>query len=259
MSSIGDDLRAFLAGLGQVAQGVDAAETAATSAAGKLKGIPDKVEQLSQSFDRIVSAGIEAGVSAAVGAGAIAFQGEITKESGAPSTASASVGPKAGPTAWTPAKDCLHDGTCKGPNPWKCHHDMPRKHPDGLKGPNGETEMWHCGCGPCHPPQRAKAAPTAPASPSTPSSVAAPTSPSAPPSGPGATSCSTHGYLTWNGHLICGNCRRVYQTTNPSAERFAPDVCVCSANLRPQPREPFAGRPLCHLCFLGNVKSGRMA
>lgn len=45
--------------------------------------------------------------------------------------------------------------------------------------------------------------------------------------------CGTHGRRKWNGHVMCSNCGRVFQTANANKPRFAPFECKCGAQLMP--------------------------
>jgi hypothetical protein len=50
-----------------------------------------------------------------------------------------------GAEVWTPARDCLHEGTCSSPDEWLCCHQ------DALNfRPGYEARQWRCHCGPCH-------------------------------------------------------------------------------------------------------------
>jgi hypothetical protein len=272
--SLQNDIKAFLDGLGKVVEGVGAVSASASAAAQRLKDAPDRI---GESLDRIM----EAGVNAALGAGAVALDAEMkrpleAREAKTQVTQVTQVGPPADKT-WVPAPGCAHDGTCVSPNPWTCHWDEGRVPPDGGMSVWGDTEKWFCTCGPCHVPPNQQpyvttaavavkpvrgesAKPRSPApSPRKPARKPAPAVSPIPEAGTRTTSCDKHGVLLWSGHLICQNCRRVYQTSDPRGERYAPELCLCSSNLRPQQREPFAGRSLCQGCFLGNAKHGRMA
>lgn len=236
------DVEAFLEGLSQIVAGA----RAVTRSVQKLEHAPGR---LAEGFDRVMGAGVSAALGAGVAASAEALDAEMTRSAGCRS--------------WAPASSCLHNGTCTSGNPWTCHHDSARVPPNGKKGPNGETKMWFCDCVPCH---------VAPATPAGRRPAPAPVAPAArqpqrgdtsdsegfPSPGTCSTTCDKHGVLTWAGHLLCSNCRRVYQTMDRTLARFAPAVCLCASNLRPQRREPFAGRALCQSCYQANAPSGRM-
>lgn len=108
--------------------------------------------------------------------------------------------------------------------------------------------------------------------------------------------CHTHGRTKWQGHLVCDDCGRVYQTkdkakpyyasvTYPLSSIRAPGTCICGARLMPPPEiaigdDPFgksghglffgkdgiepmtsppsgwSGRPICWMCYRKCAKTG---
>lgn len=49
--------------------------------------------------------------------------------------------------------------------------------------------------------------------------------------------CEIHGSRRWKMHIICDECGRVFQTSDPTKPLFPPAVCKCGARLAP-PGEP---------------------
>lgn len=45
--------------------------------------------------------------------------------------------------------------------------------------------------------------------------------------------CETHGNTKWQGHIMCDDCGRVFQTKQSKAPLFAPQVCPCGQKLLP--------------------------
>lgn len=66
--------------------------------------------------------------------------------------------------------------------------------------------------------------------------------------------CETHGAVPWEGHIACGKCGAIYQTSDGAAERFAPRVCGCDERLMPAQTQagqklPFTARVVCGDCY----------
>lgn len=85
-----------------------------------------------------------------------------------------------------------------------------------------------------------------------------PAPPPAPPAPPAPRKsarikCRIHGEITWERHLICKRCGRMWQRHNPAEEYHAPSDgrCKCDRKLIATKRgDPHAtGRPLCPRCF----------
>jgi len=76
--------------------------------------------------------------------------------------------------------------------------------------------------------------------------------------------CDRHGTCAWLATIVCANCRRVFQTADERADRFAPEVCPCRSQLLPRPEgqrpEPYSARVCCTPCFVHacRVAGGRM-
>jgi len=67
--------------------------------------------------------------------------------------------------------------------------------------------------------------------------------------------CDDHERVEWEGHIVCANCERVYQTKDDELPRFAPMICACGQKLMPD-RDPeqrksidFSARPCCPKCY----------
>jgi hypothetical protein len=45
--------------------------------------------------------------------------------------------------------------------------------------------------------------------------------------------CQRHGLTKWQGHVMCNECGRVFQSRNSQQPRFAPERCPCDAVLMP--------------------------
>ncbi len=69
--------------------------------------------------------------------------------------------------------------------------------------------------------------------------------------------CDSHGDVPWQGHVVCDNCERVYQTSDQGAPNYAPLDCVCGEQLMPTPGEDegtgsagdFTARSVCPGCY----------
>lgn len=45
--------------------------------------------------------------------------------------------------------------------------------------------------------------------------------------------CRDHQWVDWEGHVVCSECNRVYQTKDDELPHFAPMVCACGVKLMP--------------------------
>jgi hypothetical protein len=70
--------------------------------------------------------------------------------------------------------------------------------------------------------------------------------------------CKEHKWVDWEGHVVCSDCLRVYQTKDESKPLFAPMVCVCGSKLMPDrnpgdggkgKKKKFSARSCCPACF----------
>lgn len=58
--------------------------------------------------------------------------------------------------------------------------------------------------------------------------------------------CDTHGEMTWEGHVICNVCGRIFR---PDAK---PEFCRCGVRLYPDPADSsaeFSARAVCPTCY----------
>jgi len=74
--------------------------------------------------------------------------------------------------------------------------------------------------------------------------------PPAPAAPPNHIVCSRHGIHPYESTLVCTveRCGRVWQVRDVSLPHFAPNVCLCGAQLLPFGSQPHTGKPICSVC-----------